>query len=628
MGYSNRFQCFVLFVLIDSLEFGARSYASPVFEFTASTVGNIVKALDTNVRLVISSNTLTNNGDSIDVSWDGVDEPRDTDIVVLYVPEDADPRQTAFSRWLPATDSASHLRAGSGNLRFQLLNYGVPMRFALLRAQDGGGWNQVAVSEVVSLRDPTEPVGIHLALTEQPGEVGVTWISKSSSQPKGTQEWMREPRRGNHKWTREPGRGTQEYRRECGRGTQEYRREFGRGTQEWRREPETGYPGVEKGAWKEYPGIEKGASKRYPEKVKEASEGCTGDARRGTGRERPTPPAKTYGRGDLCGAPANSVGFVSPGTQNTAILTGLLPDTTYYYKVGDVSTYFSPIFSFRSPPPLGPSSAARVVIFSGSGQATADGSLASLALAAPRAAAAASALAAQVASGASLIIGAGDLACTQGQQTAWLPFFHVFKDSFLPVPIMPAEGVCEVSGGECGVPYRALFRLPNGGSAYYSYSHGPAHFVHLDGVALSSGDTAQLRWLDADLSGLDRSKVAYVVVVTGTVIGGASASALDSTFKTHVVDLIVQGGHSEYARTISDLSTASSNAPVYLVTGNIGLASGSDDPALPSTYNKSSTLGSYLVLTADKDGLHVEARSALDGGVLDSFVIPTPQSRQ
>ena len=37
----------------------------------------------------------------------------------------------------------------------------------------------------------------------------------------------------------------------------------------------------------------------------------------------------------MCGAPANSTGWVDPGWLNYAALTGLQPGTRYYYAVGD-----------------------------------------------------------------------------------------------------------------------------------------------------------------------------------------------------------------------------------------------------------------------------------------------------
>ena len=43
----------------------------------------------------------------------------------------------------------------------------------------------------------------------------------------------------------------------------------------------------------------------------------------------------TYTRQDMCGAAANSYGWIEPGTMNNVILTKLTPSTTYYYTYGD-----------------------------------------------------------------------------------------------------------------------------------------------------------------------------------------------------------------------------------------------------------------------------------------------------
>lgn len=50
-----------------------------------------------------------------------------------------------------------------------------------------------------------------------------------------------------------------------------------------------------------------------------------------------TTPARssTYTVQDMCGPPADSIGWVDPGTFHAALLEGLEPGTLYYYVVGD-----------------------------------------------------------------------------------------------------------------------------------------------------------------------------------------------------------------------------------------------------------------------------------------------------
>ena len=41
----------------------------------------------------------------------------------------------------------------------------------------------------------------------------------------------------------------------------------------------------------------------------------------------------TYSADDLCGSPAKDVGFVDPGYFHSALLSGLVPGETIYYRV-------------------------------------------------------------------------------------------------------------------------------------------------------------------------------------------------------------------------------------------------------------------------------------------------------
>lgn len=43
----------------------------------------------------------------------------------------------------------------------------------------------------------------------------------------------------------------------------------------------------------------------------------------------------TYGRGDMCGPPANTTGWFEPGWLHAAAMAGLQPSTRYFYQYGD-----------------------------------------------------------------------------------------------------------------------------------------------------------------------------------------------------------------------------------------------------------------------------------------------------
>ena len=58
----------------------------------------------------------------------------------------------------------------------------------------------------------------------------------------------------------------------------------------------------------------------------------------------------SYNASDMCTPPSTTLGYFSQGFQLSGQMIGLLPDTRYYYRVGDVSYGFSKIYSFVSPP--------------------------------------------------------------------------------------------------------------------------------------------------------------------------------------------------------------------------------------------------------------------------------------
>lgn len=57
----------------------------------------------------------------------------------------------------------------------------------------------------------------------------------------------------------------------------------------------------------------------------------------------------SYNQTDLCGAPANSLGFSSAGVINMAVMTGLQSNTRYYYRVGHAKVGFTEVRAPASP---------------------------------------------------------------------------------------------------------------------------------------------------------------------------------------------------------------------------------------------------------------------------------------
>ena len=64
----------------------------------------------------------------------------------------------------------------------------------------------------------------------------------------------------------------------------------------------------------------------------------------------------------MCGYPANATGWIESGTTNTGLMSGLAPNTSYYYIFGDPSFGFSQEYSFVTGPVIGPNSSVAVLV--------------------------------------------------------------------------------------------------------------------------------------------------------------------------------------------------------------------------------------------------------------------------
>lgn len=93
------------------------------------------------------------------------------------------------------------------------------------------------------------------------------------------------------------------------------------------------------------------------------------------GKRKLSPPAGTltFGRKDLCGAPARTVGWRDPGYIHTSFLNDLWPSSTYTYKVGhrllsNGALVWSEEYRFKSSPFPGQDSLQHIVIFGDMGK--------------------------------------------------------------------------------------------------------------------------------------------------------------------------------------------------------------------------------------------------------------------
>jgi hypothetical protein len=263
---------------------------------------------------------------------------------------------------------------------------------------------------------------------------------------------------------------------------------------------------------------------------------------------------------DMCGAPATTKGWRAPGHLHQALLTGLTPNTQYYYTVGDESSYSkSNVLSFFSAPVQSAQTEVDFIIFGDLGQVELDGSneasqmdgsiFTTVALQQDFE----EGVVAQNRSAAVFHIGDISVSssdtcahssakrlppdsllplslCLQyarGYATLWEQFFHQISPVSPSVPWMTSIGNHERdfpnsgsmwngtdSGGECGVPYEHRFQMPTPAvdHPWWSLNYGPVHFTMMSTEHEFHVGSAQHDWLEADLAAVNRTQTPFLLL--------------------------------------------------------------------------------------------------------------------
>ena len=159
-------------------------------------------------------------------------------------------------------------------------------------------------------------------------------------------------------------------------------------------------------------------------------------------------PASTssYDKTDLCGAPATTVGYRSPGILNSVLMSDLSPGATYTYSIGDDSENVGP-FAFTHPTASFPT---RIAVYGDEGQLGGDGAAIQNDNPAARNT---SRLVAQWISETTVaaVMHNGDLSYARGYAADWETFLSMNMEIFSRVAYMTDLGVsgvalCEVLG--------------------------------------------------------------------------------------------------------------------------------------------------------------------------------------
>lgn len=233
-----------------------------------------------------------------------------------------------------------------------------------------------------------------------------------------------------------------------------------------------------------------------------------------------------------------------------------------------------------------------------------------------------------VAYGTPQMVGGGSYA----QYDAWM--FDIYAAWLRSRPFFPTIGNHD-DEVDLARPYRNVFVLPENGSSatypehaerYYSFDHGPVHFVALDTEFAFQDSTrrqAQLAWLEADLSATTQPwRVVYFhrsPYSSGLEHGSdlQVRNAFAPLFERHGVQLVISAHEHNYERS-RPWREFGGAAVTYIVTGGGGAGLYGAGSAAWTAY--SASVHHFVLATAGQCTLQLEAIS-VNGTTFDSHTL-------
>lgn len=145
--------------------------------------------------LDVSPGSILKSGDTVTVSWAGVAAPSELDFLAIYTPPDSDHEN--YIGWI-ALASSPGWDSGSGSVDIPLVNMRTPYQFRLFSGQEINVSESTPVDEdgdplpstdtflassvSIQFANYNEPTQIHLALTSDPKEMRVMFVTRDAIQ--------------------------------------------------------------------------------------------------------------------------------------------------------------------------------------------------------------------------------------------------------------------------------------------------------------------------------------------------------------------------------------------------------------------------------------------------------------
>ena len=282
------------------------------------------------------------------------------------------------------------------------------------------------------------------------------------------------------------------------------------------------------------------------------------------------------------------------GTIHRALMVGLKPSTTYYYRVGDPAATAAPwseVFHFKTLTPG--QTVTYAVIADMDFDVASDGTVGDL-------------IKLVDSDSIQVVVHSGDISYADGYEPHWDVFFNKIQPIASRIPYMVTPGNHEFWYNFTS--YKHRFSMPgifgpsadttsgSGDNMFYSYNVEYVHFLAGDSESIIDTayfSDAQIAWMQKDLGAVDRTVTPWVVAhfhrplycsndhacVSDSATGGSAylRGVSEDVFYQNKVDLVLEGHVHSYERTypVYNLTTVSKNyakttAPVYILQGASG----------------------------------------------------------
>ena len=143
--------------------------------FRINTVRLLVKSNGTLSARVKVKPPMVKDGHNVTVRWNSVQSPSGDDFIALYCPENA--KDNDYIDYIKVQDSPTY-KQGYGERSVQLFNLRTNCQFRYFKNVSKDRQELAATSNAVMFEGgPEMPLQIHLALTGDPTEMRVMWVS-------------------------------------------------------------------------------------------------------------------------------------------------------------------------------------------------------------------------------------------------------------------------------------------------------------------------------------------------------------------------------------------------------------------------------------------------------------------